>query len=555
MSILKNLIIDYFMKHKLTLIIYFLLMFLIYPLESILVPNVLSNLINSVRNETNKSFFKFFGKNTYEMIIIFAIVTIITLLLNMISNRIESYHIPNYLSFTRHKMFKKTMDKSSENFKELETGKIISKIFEVSKYMKDLMHFVLGELGPLMITIASVNIYYFTINKTIGIVLLTFSMLIIYILYSFSESIIKISSKREKELGEIFEKLNENFKNLFNIHINNQSGIEIQKFNDSERKYTDIYVRQMKGINTVSNLSRFILSITYVIIIYLGYQFIKKDKISKTQFLSIVFILSYYISNMDTLVKYGPRIGVVFGVIDNSKDYLVKLFQNNVNDNKMIKFKTGLIEFRNVEFKYPNTSKFIYKNFNIKIYPNKTTGILGRSGSGKTTFAKILLKINKISKGNIFINNINIKRYNTKYLRKSINYINQKTHLFNKNIIYNLSYGNNVKPQKIINLLKKYNLYSIYDGLDNGVLNMAGVNGSNLSLGMQKVTILIRGLLKKSSVIILDEPLAGLDKTTRVKVIKLIKDMCKNITTIIITHDIEILDICNKIINLDNFEK
>ena len=543
------------MKHKLTLIIYFLLMFLIYPLESILVPNVLSNLINSVRNETNKSFFKFFGKNTYEMIIIFAIVTIITLLLNMISNRIESYHIPNYLSFTRHKMFKKTMDKSSENFKELETGKIISKIFEVSKYMKDLMHFVLGELGPLMITIASVNIYYFTINKTIGIVLLTFSMLIIYILYSFSESIIKISSKREKELGEIFEKLNENFKNLFNIHINNQSGIEIQKFNDSERKYTDIYVRQMKGINTVSNLSRFILSITYVIIIYLGYQFIKKDKISKTQFLSIVFILSYYISNMDTLVKYGPRIGVVFGVIDNSKDYLVKLFQNNVNDNKMIKFKTGLIEFRNVEFKYPNTSKFIYKNFNIKIYPNKTTGILGRSGSGKTTFAKILLKINKISKGNIFINNINIKRYNTKYLRKSINYINQKTHLFNKNIIYNLSYGNNVKPQKIINLLKKYNLYSIYDGLDNGVLNMAGVNGSNLSLGMQKVTILIRGLLKKSSVIILDEPLAGLDKTTRVKVIKLIKDMCKNITTIIITHDIEILDICNKIINLDNFEK
>ena len=95
--------------------------------------------------------------------------------------------------------------------------------------------------------------------------------------------------------------------------------------------------------------------------------------------------------------------------------------------------------------------------------------------------------------------------------------------------------------QKIEALLRKYDLLTIYDNLENGLLSKAGPKGTNLSLGMQKVTILMRGLMRDSQIVIFDEPLAGLDQKTREKVIKLIVEETRGKTVLVITHDPEIL--------------
>ena len=95
--------------------------------------------------------------------------------------------------------------------------------------------------------------------------------------------------------------------------------------------------------------------------------------------------------------------------------------------------------------------------------------------------------------------------------------------------------------QKIEALLRKYDLLTIYDNLENGLLSKAGPKGTNLSLGMQKVTILMRSLMRDSQIFIFDEPLAGLDQKTRQKVIKLIVEETRGKTVLVITHDPEIL--------------
>ena len=100
-------------------------------------------------------------------------------------------------------------------------------------------------------------------------------------------------------------------------------------------------------------------------------------------------------------------------------------------------------------------------------------------------------------------------------------------------------------------VLEKYQLDIVYNGLNEGLETNTGVNGGNLSLGMQKVTILLRGILKKCKVLIFDEPLAGLDASTRQKVIRLITEYCSDKTLIVITHDKEILPYMNRIINLN----
>lgn len=138
-----------------------------------------------------------------------------------------------------------------------------------------------------------------------------------------------------------------------------------------------------------------------------------------------------------------------------------------------------------------------------------------------------------------------------KYIRDNVIYINQRTNLFNMNIIDNIAYGNeHVEKKHIEKLLKTYDLDSVFSELEEGIFSDAGVNGTNLSGGMQKVTILLRGILKKGVIYIFDEPLAGLDAASREKVIKLILDMTKGKTLIVITHDPEITPFMDNVVNL-----
>lgn len=124
--------------------------------------------------------------------------------------------------------------------------------------------------------------------------------------------------------------------------------------------------------------------------------------------------------------------------------------------------------------------------------------------------------------------------------------------MFDKSVIENMKYGNNLHDDKIIKFLNKYDLVTLFSNLNNGIYENVLVGGSNLSLGMQKVIILVRGILNinKSLIVVFDEPLAGLDHATRSKVMKMIKNECKNKTLIIITHDLEIKSIVDRSIDI-----
>ena len=195
----------------------------------------------------------------------------------------------------------------------------------------------------------------------------------------------------------------------------------------------------------------------------------------------------------------------------------------------------------------------ILKNVNLKIDDKEKIAIIGRSGSGKSTLSKVLLKFYKYQ-GTILIDDKNIQKINTKYLRSKIVYANQKTILYDISVMDNIKYGNNSDSENILKLLNDYQLLEVFSGLKNGIYSDSGVQGNELSGGMQKVVILLRTILKakdsKSLIIILDEPLAGLDSKTRQKVIKLINNECLGLTLIIITHDKEILPYMDRIIDL-----
>jgi ABC-type transport system involved in cytochrome bd biosynthesis fused ATPase/permease subunit len=137
-----------------------------------------------------------------------------------------------------------------------------------------------------------------------------------------------------------------------------------------------------------------------------------------------------------------------------------------------------------------------------------------------------------------------------------VNYVNQRTSLFNDTVIKNIKYGNiGISDNDVDTFIKKYGLDSVYSKLNDGIYSSAGVSGANLSLGMQKVTLVLRGIFKKGDILIMDEPLTGLDKNTKEKVINMINDLPRSKTIIIITHDKEILQHLDNVYDLNNLHK
>ena len=290
-----------------------------------------------------------------------------------------------------------------------------------------------------------------------------------------------------------------------------------------------------------------------VILIY-SYSLYLKNKISLATLLTITFIETKLVSTwMDldhTLIRLFKKVGIVYA----AKDTLYNILKDSEDDNKKCKVKDGSIKIQNLNFSY-NKKQIIFNDLSLDIESGSKVGILGRSGSGKSTLMNILLGFQSPNNGTIKIGGCNIKNINTDDLRKQITYVNQKTTLFNDTVLNNIKYGNNVTDNDVLNFIKKYNLESIYSGLKDGINSNAGVNGSNLSLGMQKVTILLRGIFKESKIYIFDEPLAGLDQNSREKVIKLIDDIPKSKTIIVVTHDPEIISHLDIIYELNKLDK
>ena len=271
--------------------------------------------------------------------------------------------------------------------------------------------------------------------------------------------------------------------------------------------------------------------------------------------MTLTFTLIYLINYLDNLADDIPWILSKMGIIHQSIPFFNKILNSNENENNIDYDLNGLIEFNDVSFKYPNTDNYILQNFNLKLYPEKKYGIIGNSGSGKSSLMKLLSGIYKIDNGKITINNNDIQNINKNYLRKNIIYVNQRTNLFNESVLDNILYGNDhVDKKYVIDLLNKYDLNTTFSKLEYGINSNAGVNGTNLSLGMQKVVIILRGIIKKYNIIIFDEPLAGLDSKTRVKVMNLIKDYCDGKTVMIITHDKEIIPYC-EVININEIKR
>ena len=243
------------------------------------------------------------------------------------------------------------------------------------------------------------------------------------------------------------------------------------------------------------------------------------------------------------------------GIIKGSEDFINKIFNNTNKKKKKDIIKEGHMKINNIKYKHdPNSEEYLFNGLNWNIKGGEKVALMGQSGAGKSTLMKLMINLYPVQEGSIEIDGVNIREIDNDHLRDNVNYINQRTNLFNESVLYNMKYGNDTEEAVIAKKLKEYELDVLFNDLEDGINSNVGVHGGNLSGGMQKITMLMRGLLRPAKIVLIDEPLSGLDADTRVKAIKMIMSECENKTLVIITHDEEILPFMHNIVDIKDIQ-
>lgn len=312
----------------------------------------------------------------------------------------------------------------------------------------------------------------------------------------------------------------------------------------------------------------------------LGYLFGRIPKFFFEIFaLSIItFVLIYFSLNNDnnlenlipiigTFAFVGYRLLPIFqelftslSMIKNSQYAANKILNKNLFTEKYIeiknktdtKIKINNLKIDNLYFKYPGAKDYIFKNFSISFLKNKITTITGASGAGKTTLINILCG-NIIPQKIIFqINKKKITNFNYyKTIREKLSYNEQRPNLFDTTVKKNVALNFNSKKHNIKLLEKSLKAASLHEFIkEKSILASVGDSAKKLSGGQIQRILLARALYHQKEVIIFDEPTNFLDKKNKIKVIESIKNIKKNKIIIILSHDLDILKISDKVVNL-----
>lgn len=321
--------------------------------------------------------------------------------------------------------------------------------------------------------------------------------------------------------------------------------VKLQSEKNFEMRNTDM------GFNLVIDLLKDLFEyLTIVILIYL----VTKNTITVAVAVALYSYRSTVLTNLMGTVSslleeckgFNISCNRVFEIINNRK------YKKEVFGTKHLDSIVGNFEFKNVSFSYDNTNNVLNK-LNLKIKENKTYGIVGKSGEGKTTMFNLLCKLYDNQEGKILLDGIDIKELDEESIRGNITIISQNPYIFNLSIKDNLKLvKSDITDDEIKKACRLACLDDFINGLPKGYDTVVGEGGVNLSGGQRQRLAIARALVQKTKIILFDEATSALDNETQNKIQEAINNLKENYTIVIIAHRLSTIMNCDNIFFMQN---
>jgi ATP-binding cassette, subfamily B, bacterial MsbA len=333
-----------------------------------------------------------------------------------------------------------------------------------------------------------------------------------------------------------------------------------QKEEDELKKISMIIDERFKAIRKVEQtrlgagpIMEIISAIAIAIVVFFAGYRSMQGAITLGEFVS--FLAALMLAYQPVKALAGINVGIQEGITAAKRIYEIIDQKNEIyNDENApsLKLKNATLEFKNISFTYPDGTHAL-KNLSAKIEGGRKVGLVGISGSGKTTFLNLIPRFFNLEHGTILIDDQNINSINLNSLRKEISIVSQDVILFDDTIRSNILYGNaSASDDEIINACKFAAAQDFIEKLPNKYETIIGENGIKLSGGQKQRLSIARAILKDSPIILLDEATSSLDSESEAVIQKAIENLTKNKTTIIIAHRLSTIMNCDKILVFDS---
>lgn len=533
---------DYFslVKFKNKYLLIFIVVDLINVLISLLVPYFISLIVENVTNQL------------YNYSILFVFMLGLTYLFNKLGSYCTNWCYANFFKEAYVEVHSKLVNSiynfDEEYTKKISIGKIINSSNEDIINIAEIPSFII----ELVVEIIKLVVIYFVFAKqNILIALYVVSIGLIYYYFACncnSKNAYYLSKQRNYAdkitglLSQILIGLKDIKSFGFYDKINN-------KLDGYRKKWKESYFLKRKYYFTRKTLIGLIIDFGKIFMYFFLILLLMQNKISLAIF---ILLVSYYDKSKESIddimgfdvsiMQESVSLYRIKEIINYGND-IVKLNGTIYNDNIM-----GSVEFKNVSFKYNQLP--ILNKISFTALPNQVTTIVGKTGSGKTTIFNLLLRLYKVDKGKILIDNLDIYEYSKDVYNSNISVVNQKTFIFNMSIRANLSLIDSNKNRQI-DACKRVGIHNFIMSLPDGYNTILKEDATNISGGQKQLLSLARALLTTSEILLLDEVTSSLDPSTTEHIMNLLDDLKTDHTVIVITHNKDLMKISDKLIVLD----
>ena len=434
------------------------------------------------------------------------------------------------------------------------SGKYISNITYDVGYITNLLSTAVLNLFKDSLTLIGLLTVMFIQNWKLSLVSIIMIPIASYAARSLGKRMGKVSTQAQEKSGFLTTYLVELFKNHKVIKIFQKEDFETTRANyhldqlkNKSKKIASVLVR-------MSPIMEVLTGIMIAVLIFYSGKLIMKNEIDVNNFFSFLaaMMLAYQpvrsLSTLNVVINQGFSAAIrIIPIID------VENKIKNIENAKEIEIKKSSINFKNISFKYNPIEENVLDNINLEFEGGQMTALVGHSGSGKSTILNLIPRFYQPYSGDLTIDGQSIYELSLSSLRKNISLVSQETTLFDDSIINNIKYANeNAEHSEIVEVAKLSNCHDFIEKLPNKYETIIGENGVRLSGGEKQRISIARAMLKKSSIILLDEATSSLDSETESKIQEALNTLTKNKTTIVIAHRLSTILNSNNIYLIDS---
>jgi len=542
----NKILIEFINKHKVSYIIGIIFMLLASFIQT-LFPKVLGNTIDILK-ESN-----FDHKSVYLNIAYIMLIAIGTFISAYAWRNLVIGNARKMECDFREELFNHFQKLSPQFYNRRKTGDLIAyAINDINAVRMTFGPATAMAINGIVICVISIWSMSKAINWCITLLALIPIPIIIFIMINIGKIVRRRFTKVQENFSSISDRVQENINGISVIKAYVQEESEMKKFEELNDEMARSNLDMVRISSYLSPLIEICFTLSFVLNLIIGGNKVLNGDISLGDFIAFN---GYLTMIMIPIISIG-RIITIFQRGMASLNRLNEIFNESVDINEPVdSIQTspqGTIEIKNLFFSYPNCDHEVLRDINLVIPKGHTLGIIGKTGSGKSTFANLLLKMYNVPNGMILFDGKDINKHQLKPLRDSFGFVPQDNFLFNASISKNIKFFKEIySDDEVIEAAKNSCIFESIMRFQEGINTIIGERGVNLSGGQKQRISIARAIIKNPEILILDDALSAVDTITETQILKNLKRERINKTSIIIAHRISAVIEADEIIVLD----